>query len=106
MVQLVEIPNIGTVEFPDGMSREDMTAAIQRNFFSDKEPTVNLEEEESGDVSKAFSSGLARLGVAGSVVGRELGVLDDEDLAESLLEQERPTYSPETQAQLQEIDEA
>tara|TARA_B100000575_G_scaffold31760_1_gene21370 strand:- start:3313 stop:10881 length:7569 start_codon:yes stop_codon:yes gene_type:complete len=106
MVQLVEIPNIGTVEFPDGMSREDMTAAIQRNFFSDKEPTVNLEEEESGDVSKAFSSGLARLGVAGSVVGRELGVLDDEDLAESLLEEQRPTYSPETQAQLQEINEA
>ena len=62
--------------------------------------------EDESDVSKAFSSGLARLGVAGSVVGRELGVLDDEDLAESLLEQERPTYSPETQAQLQEIDEA
>ena len=32
MPQQVDIPNVGPVEFPDGMSQEEMTAAIERNY--------------------------------------------------------------------------
>lgn len=32
MVQIVEIDGVGEIEFPDGMSREEMTAAIHENF--------------------------------------------------------------------------
>jgi hypothetical protein len=32
MSQTVEIPGVGTLEFPDGMSQPDMAAAIQKNF--------------------------------------------------------------------------
>lgn len=32
MTQQVEVPGLGVVDFPDGMSREDMTTAIQRTM--------------------------------------------------------------------------
>lgn len=32
MTQAVEVPGVGTLQFPDGMSQPDMAAAIQKNF--------------------------------------------------------------------------
>lgn len=32
MTQEVEVPGVGTLQFPDGMSQPDMAAAIQKNF--------------------------------------------------------------------------
>jgi hypothetical protein len=32
MTQSVEVPGVGTLQFPDGMSQQDMAAAIQKNY--------------------------------------------------------------------------
>jgi len=32
MTQVVQVPGVGTLQFPDGMSQADMAAAIQKNF--------------------------------------------------------------------------
>lgn len=32
MTQNVQVPGVGTIQFPDGMSQQDMAAAIQKNF--------------------------------------------------------------------------
>lgn len=32
MAQSVNVPGVGTLQFPDGMSQDDMSAAIQRNY--------------------------------------------------------------------------
>ena len=85
------------------------TPSAQAGGFDPSKPfeiVSEAAEEESGDVSKALSAGIARMATAGSVIGRELGFLDDENLAENLLEEQRPQYSPETEAQLLEIDQA
>ena len=84
------------------------TPSAQAGGFDPNKPFEIVSEtaEDEGDVSKALSAGIARMVTAGSVIGRELGFLDDENLAENLLEEQRPQYSPETEAQLLEIDQA
>jgi hypothetical protein len=39
MPQQIEVPNFGIVEFPDGMSDEQITAAIKKNSLNYKAPT-------------------------------------------------------------------
>ena len=39
MTQRVEVPGMGTVEFPDGMSDADMSAAIKRTMAAQKPPS-------------------------------------------------------------------
>jgi hypothetical protein len=52
MVQSVNVPGIGTLNFPDGMSQADMSAAIQKNF-----PQVSSapaqQQQDQGFFSKA-----------------------------------------------------
>lgn len=56
MTQTVEIKGVGTLEFPDGMSQADMTAAIKKNF-------PYLQEQTTSDPEKLHEE-LAALPVA------------------------------------------
>lgn len=58
MAQQIDVPGMGVVEFPDGMSDADITAAIQKNMPKD---------EPSGSVSGAVKS--LGVGLAEGVTG-------------------------------------
>jgi hypothetical protein len=61
MAQQIDVPGMGIVEFPDGMSDADITAAIQKN-------TPKPEASSSvGGVAKSLGTGLAEgvIGLAG-----------------------------------------
>ena len=69
-------------------------------------PTVP-EEEPQGDISQALESGFDRIGTVGTILGQELGLLEPSTVAERLLDPAiQPEYTPETQAELQEIQES
>jgi hypothetical protein len=54
MAQRVEVPGVGTLEFPDGMSQQDMAAAIHQNFPQLGPPST------AKDVAKSVPSGAAK----------------------------------------------
>src|SRR5690349_14216538 len=43
MTQAVNVPGVGTLQFPDGMSQADMAAAIQKNF-----PQIHAQPAQQG----------------------------------------------------------
>ena len=51
MPQRIDVPGVGLVEFPDGMSDEQITAAIQKNL--PKEVPTKLEEVKGGPLGEA-----------------------------------------------------
>ena len=55
MSQQIDIPDVGLVEFPDGMSDEDITTAIQKNII----PQYTPAPKSAGDYVKDFGRGLA-----------------------------------------------
>jgi hypothetical protein len=62
MAQRIEVPGMGIVEFPDGMTDDQITAAIQANMQQDVPQSGVVE-----DVVKSTGTGLAKggLGLAG-----------------------------------------
>lgn len=48
MPQIIEVPNYGQVEFPDGMSDEDIVAAIKKNAMGYAEKPTPAEQELGG----------------------------------------------------------
>ncbi len=64
MAQLVNVPGVGQLSFPDGMSQPDMAAAIQKNFPQIHNQTSQQPEDTSFIGGLAHQAGLAaRLGV-------------------------------------------
>ena len=55
MSQQIDIPDVGLVEFPDGMSDEDITHAIKNNII----PQYTPAPKSAGDYVKDFGRGLA-----------------------------------------------
>jgi hypothetical protein len=52
MPQLVNVPGIGQLQFPDGMSQQDMAAAIQHNF-----PQIHGQQQQPPASAPAASTG-------------------------------------------------
>jgi hypothetical protein len=48
MAQRIQIPGVGIVEFPDGMSQQDMSAAIQKNFPNVSRQAANSPADDAG----------------------------------------------------------
>lgn len=72
MPQRVDVPGMGVVEFPDGMSDEQISAAIKKNMSAKSE----VEPSVAGDMAKTAPSALVRgvtglVGLPGTI--RELG---------------------------------
>jgi hypothetical protein len=74
--QSVEVPGVGTLQFPDGMSQPDMAAAIQKNFPQIHPPQTQAPEEKqpentwTGAARGVADAGLAMAsGFAKQVVG-------------------------------------
>ena len=53
MVQTVSIPGVGDLEFPDGMSQEDMAAAIEANFPEIHQPQPNMAQSSAQNAAQA-----------------------------------------------------
>lgn len=84
MAQQIEVPGMGVVEFPDGMSDAQITAAIQKNLQPEA-PPVNLPKEIGKVADKSLRGGLLALpGMVGDAavgipnwLARKTGILDD-----------------------------
>lgn len=88
MTQAVNVPGVGTLNFPDGMSQADMAAAIQKNFpqihpKTDPDAGSRLLGGAEGDVN-AFTSGVNAIpqGLAG-IVGAIKGAVTPGDSADN-----------------------
>ena len=56
MPQLVDIPGVGTAEFPDGMSPEEMASVIKRDVYA--KPAIEQAVEQTGRVANMLDIGL------------------------------------------------
>lgn len=75
MTQAVNVPGVGTLNFPDGMSQQDMAAAIQKNF-----PQIHNQQQvkqwaTDAKTPSAFESLAIPVGAALSDTGRSIGHL-------------------------------
>src|SRR5688572_21513353 len=73
MSVIVEVPGHGEVEFPDGMSDEEMETAIRRNFMLPQKKTAPKMEptllNRMGKIGQAGVKGLITGGPLGGIVG-------------------------------------
>lgn len=60
MPQRVEVPGVGLLEFPDGMTDQEMAAAIQRNFPQQTKP-VGVGEDVAKTIPSAAARGVTNL---------------------------------------------
>src|SRR5260370_800021 len=109
MPQVIEVPGIGNVEFPDGMSNADMESAI-KNHFQSQQPSLGA----SSDIQDAniIAAGRMRRSVPGGhgtpqtrtggesvgsleqvMHGTPLGFFADETPAGAAYKQEHPFAS-------------
>lgn len=56
MAQQVEVPGVGTLEFPDGMSQGDIASAIQKNFPQIHEKVSKLGQYGTGIADAAYGT--------------------------------------------------
>jgi hypothetical protein len=77
MTQTVTVPGVGDLEFPDGMSQQDMANAIKHNF-----PDIHKEQKASqpkepptlmGEISSGFRREAQHGGLIGGAVGAAAG---------------------------------
>lgn len=73
MPQTVNVPGVGAIQFPDGMSQQDMAAAIQHNF-----PQIHGQTQQQAPQSFTGALGHAT-GVAGRAIAN--GVLGIPEMA-------------------------
>lgn len=76
MPQIIDVPNFGKVEFPDGMSDADIVAAIKKTSL-DYKPTEN-EGNRVGNFFNGLGLGLKSTAVG---VGQLAGSVSDDDVA-------------------------
>jgi hypothetical protein len=74
MTQSVNVPGVGTLQFPDGMSQQDMAAAIQKNYpqiHADKPAATDAEPKADIPLSPGYGGRLATRaeGVAAGALG-------------------------------------
>jgi hypothetical protein len=84
MAQLIDVPNLGQVEFPDDMSDDDIAKAIKRNALSynQAEPKINATEGMSTTqkVLAGIGKGMTDLGRG---AGQALGIVSDKEIADA-----------------------
>lgn len=90
MAQLIEVPGHGTVEFPDGMSDEDIAKAIKRNLMVPRKSEVPAFERDAMNPAGAYTGGerlVAGIGKgltdAARGIGQLTGLVSREDVDES-----------------------
>lgn len=87
MAQVVNVPGVGQLSFPDGMSQDDMASAIQKNF-----PQVHSQSQKPVDPTEDSTFGGNLLaGIGKGVTDLGLGVKQRFDEAASYLEQKLGT---------------
>lgn len=75
MPQRIDVPGVGLVEFPDGMSDEQIAAAIQKNL--PKEVSPKLEETKGGALGEAARIGGTSLYEGATTLPRLLATLSE-----------------------------
>ena len=62
MAQMVEVPGLGVVEFPDGMSDGDIAAAIKRNLRQPQQPERPALQQALGNIGAGAVRGAGSIG--------------------------------------------
>lgn len=88
MSQTVTVPGVGDLEFPDGMSQEQMAAAIQKNFPQLHRPPDSKMEEIGKNIARQLGL-TARYAVEGitalpNMIGDALGLKSSEAVSGGL----------------------
>lgn len=88
MSQTVTVPGVGDLEFPDGMSEQDMAAAIQKNFPQVHRPDDSKLEKIGKEIARQFGL-TARYAVEGiaalpNMIGDVLGLKSSETISGAL----------------------
>lgn len=116
-MQTINVPGVGSLQFPDGMADADMAAAIQKNYPQIHTPTdasspylgaakamaTAAPLQSIGSLETAAHLGTGALGGLGGglgYLGTLVGTLGDTDAAKSVQEsmQKTLTYEPRTKA--------
>lgn len=108
---LVNVPGVGQLNFPDGMSQQDMAAAIQKNYPQIHQQAAPPQQdsalkqtlmapvgalEELGKLaSGAIAAPIAGAAYAGSAIGKALGANTDPAAVQSKV-QNALTYQPQS----------
>ena len=93
MPQLVDIPGVGTAEFPDGMSPEEMASVIKRDVYA--KPAIEQAVEQTGRVANMLDIGLKGRGVVASNAEPE-PVVSGAILGEDQVRRQLPTGETST----------
>lgn len=105
MPQTIRVPGMGDVQFPDGMSDEDITAAIQRNmreqrpkYLPSSPLTEGVSEAATNFATGAIAAPIAGLAGLGAMATNAMGMTDTPaaDVVRGV--QGALTYQPRTQA--------
>jgi hypothetical protein len=62
MPQQIDVPNVGRLEFPDGMSDADMSAAIEKNFGSQIRPPTSNQPQGPPDERPFLERATSKVG--------------------------------------------
>lgn len=102
MTQTVNVPGVGSLNFPDGMSQADMAAAIKKNYPEiHKSPSVMNEIGGAGETAlHLITGGVGGLGGGLGYLGTLAASGGDTGAAQAVQQsiQDKLTYQPRTQA--------
>lgn len=94
MPQIVNVVGVGPVQFPDGISQDEMLSALQRNFPTSYQPIENrtsiqetpLESNELKATGNAFMRGVERAKQQAASIGLNAAAAANEELQRSTLQ--------------------
>ncbi len=70
----VEVPEVGTVEFPDGMKQEEMEAALREQFSPKKEPSEQEFRQNAGQMGYPLPASGEERAARDAEVKRKMGI--------------------------------
>ena len=91
MPQIIDVPNQGLVEFPDGMSDADIVKAIKRTSMDYAKPQ-KVDPTEGMSTGQKLLAGVGKGFVdVGRGIGQRLGLVEQESIL--VIETSDPKYS-------------
>lgn len=96
MAQQVEVPGIGTLEFPDGMAQGEIAAAIQKNFpqIHQKAPTPSYDPTEGMSTMDKALAGTGKAFVDAYRGGKQLLGVGDQKALQQEIDESRKLDAP------------